>query len=138
SQACCSRGLAVGDIFHSGQVDVVINNINGRPSLLKNTAPSPLHWLLIRLLGTRTNAAAIGSRVLVDAAGLRQVQEVRSGGSFCSQSDLRLHLGLGAAEQADQIEVRWLGGLRETFNRIPANRLVTIREGNGIISQESY
>src|SRR5437867_2041485 len=84
-------GAAFGDIFHTGQIDIAINNLNDGPTLLRNQSPSPNAWLLVRLVGTRTNRAAIGSRVLVESEGRRQIQEVRSGGSFCSQSDLRLH-----------------------------------------------
>ncbi len=83
----CSRRVAVGDIFHSGLMDVVINNINDRPALLRNQSSSPNSWLLVKLIGDKTNRAAIGSRVTVEADNRRQVQEVRSGGSFCSQND---------------------------------------------------
>lgn len=134
----CSRGLAVGDVFHTGQLDLLINNINDRPSLLRNQSPSPNSWLLLKLIGTRANRAAIGSRASVEAGNTRQLQEVRSGGSFCSQSDLRLHFGLGHARHADRVEVGWLGGGKEVFERVPANRLVTIQEGKGIVGQESW
>jgi len=75
--------------------------------------------------------------VTIDANSRRQVQEVRSGGSFCSQSDLRLHFGLGAAKDA-RLQVRWLGGAEEIFERVSANRMVVIQEGKGIVSQESF
>jgi len=131
----CSRGAAFGDLFRTGQVDIVINNLNDRPTLLRNDAPSPNSWLLVKLVGTKTNRSAIGSRVMVETAGRRQMQEVRSGGSFCSQNDLRLHFGLGNAREAN-LEVRWLSGGKETLARVPANHFVTIQEGKGIISQE--
>jgi hypothetical protein len=137
-QPRCSRGAAFGDIFRTGQIDVVINNINDRPTLLRNQAPSPNAWLLVKLIGTKTNRAAIGSSVILETGNRRQIQEVRSGGSFCSQSDLRLHFGLGRARQAERMEVRWLSGSREVFERVPANRLVTIQEGKGIVSQEAF
>ena len=128
---------AVGDIFHTGQLDLLINNINDRPLLLRNESPSPNSWLLVRLIGSKTNRAAIGSRVLLEANGQRQLQEVQSGGSFCSQNDLRLHFGLGTAREA-RLEVHWLSGARETFERIGGNRLVTIQEGKGILSQDTF
>jgi hypothetical protein len=131
----CSRGAAFGDVFNSGRMDVLINNINDHPSLLRNQDPSPNSWLLIRLVGTKTNRAAIGSRVTIDANARRQVQEVRSGGSFCSQNDLRLHFGLGSAKEA-RVRIGWLGGSEDLFERVPANRLVVVQEGKGIISQE--
>jgi len=134
----CSRGAAFGDMFHSGQIDIVINNLNDTPTLLRNQSPSPNSWLLVRLVGTRTNRAAIGSRVIVEAEGRRQVQEVRSGGSFCSQSDLRLHFGLGRAHEASRLIVKWLSGGQDIFEHVSANRLVVIQEGNGIVGQDKF
>lgn len=133
----CGRGGAFGDIFNSGRVGVVVNNLNDYPSLLRNQSPSTNSWLLVKLVGTTTNRAAIGSRVVVTANNRRQVQEVRSGGSFCSQSDLRLHFGLGAAKEA-RLQVCWLGGAEETLEHVPANRLVVIQEGKGTVSQEAF
>ncbi len=137
-QPTCARGLAVGDIFHTGGLSAVINNVNDHPSLLRNQAPPGNRWLLVRLIGTRTNRSAIGSRVMVEVNGRRQIQEVRSGGSFCSQNDLRLHFGLGKAQAALRLEVEWLGGATEAFSQIPSNRLVTIHEGKGITSLDSF
>jgi hypothetical protein len=134
----CSRGAAFGDIFNTGQVDIVINNLNDFPSLLRNRSPSTNSWLLVRLVGTRTNRAAIGSKVSVEAEGRQQIREVRSGGSFCSQSDLRLLFGLGGAHEASRVTVKWLGGGQEILERVPANRLVVIQEGKGIVGQEKF
>lgn len=131
----CGRGAAFGDLFRTGQIDVVINNVNDCPTLLRNDAPSTNAWLHVKLVGTTTNRAAIGSRVIVETTGGRQMQEVRSGGSFCSQNDLGLHFGIGNAKEAN-LEVRWLSGGKETLTRVPANHFVTIQEGRGIISQE--
>ena len=129
-----SRGAAFGDIFNTGQIDIVINNMNASPTLLRNVAPSPNHWLLVRLIGQKTNRAAVGSRVRLSAGPLHQVQEVLSGCGFCSQNDFRLHFGLGKAEKVDRLEVHWLAGAVETYQDLPANRLVTIVEGKGIES----
>ena len=134
----CSRGAAFGDIFRTGQIDVVINNLNDFPTLLRNQSPSPNSWLLVRLVGTRANRAAIGSRVIVEAEGRRQIQEVRSGGSFCSQSDFRLHFGLGRAREATRVTIKWLGDRQEILEHVPANRLVVIQEGKGIVGQEKF
>jgi len=134
----CSRGAAFGDIFHTGQIDVAINNLNDVPTLLRNQSASPNSWMLVRLVGTRTNRAAIGSRVIVEAEGRRQIQEVRSGGSFCSQSDLRLHFGLGRAREATRVQVKWLGGGQEIVEHVPVDRLVVIHEGKGSVSQEKF
>jgi hypothetical protein len=133
----CGRGAAFGDIFNTGRISVAVNNLNDYPSLLRNQSPSTNSWLLVKLVGTTSNHAAIGSRVVVTANNRRQVQEVRSGGSFCSQNDLRLHFGLGAAKEA-RVQVRWLGGAEQSFERVSANRLVVIQEGRGIVSQESF
>jgi hypothetical protein len=136
AESRCGRGAACGDIFNTGRLDLVINNLNDYPSLLRNQAPPSNSWLLVKLIGTKTNRAAIGTRVVVEAED-RLAQEVRSGGSFCSQSDLRLHFGLGAAKEA-RLRIRWLGGPEETLEHVPANRLVVVQEGKGIISQESF
>jgi len=136
AESRCSRGAAFGDIFNTGRIDIVLNNLNDYPSLLRNQSPPSNSWLLVKLVGTKTNRAAIGSRVMVESGSRRQVQEVRSGGSFCSQNDLRLHFGLGLAKEA-RVQVRWLGGPEETFH-VPANRIIVIKEGKGIISQEAF
>jgi hypothetical protein len=133
-----SRGAAFGDIFNTGQIDVVINNMNDSPTLLRNVASSANHWFLVRLIGQKTNRAAIGSRVRLAAGSLHQTQEVLSGCGFCSQNDLRLHFGLGKAEKVDRLEVHWLGGPVETYQDLPANRLVTIIEGKGIESVREF
>jgi hypothetical protein len=137
AEARCSRGAAFGDIFNRGRVDIAINNMNDFPSLLRNQSPPANGWLLVKLVGSRTNRSAIGSRVTLIANDRKQVQEVRSGGSFCSQNDLRLHFGLGAAKEA-RLQVSWLGGAQETFEHVPANRLVVIQQGKGIISQDTF
>jgi hypothetical protein len=137
AESRCSRGAAFGDIFNTGRIDIILNNLNDYPSLLRNQSPPTNSWLLVKLIGTKTNRSAIGSRVSVQAGDRRQVQEVRSGGSFCSQNDLRLHFGLGAAKEA-RVQIRWLGGAEETFEHIAANRLVVIQEGKGIISQDAF
>jgi hypothetical protein len=133
----CGRGAAFGDIFNTGRIGVVVNNLNDYPGLLRNQSPSKNSWLLVKLLGTTTNRAAIGSQVVVVANNRRQLQEVRSGGSFCSQNDLRLHFGLGTAKEA-RVQVRWLGGAEESLEHVPANRLVVVQEGKGIIQQEAF
>jgi enediyne biosynthesis protein E4 len=137
SQSRCSRGAAFGDIFNSGRIAIAVNNLNDSPSLLRNQSPPNNSWVLVKLIGTKTNRAAIGSRVVVEANDLRQTQEVRSGGSFCSQNDFRLHFGMGTAKEA-RVQVRWLGGAEETLEHVPANRLVVVREGKGIISQDTF
>jgi hypothetical protein len=94
--------------------------------------PAPNHWIGIQLIGTKSNRAGIGARVEVESGALRQIDEVRSGGSYLSQSDLRLHFGLGAATRADRVTVRWPSGTVDTMRGIPADRHVVIEEGSGI------
>ena len=131
-----ARGAAFGDLFNSGRQDVVVNNMNDAPTLLHDCAPPAGHSLVVQLIGTRSNRSAIGSRVTVHVAGRRLIDEVRSGGSFCSQNDLRIHMGLGARNHADRIEVGWPSGATDTIAGIDADQLVVIREGAGVIRRE--
>jgi hypothetical protein len=111
--------------------------MNAQPSLLRNEGEKA-NAIVIELAGTRSNRSAIGARVTIQAAGLRQVDEVRSGSSYASQSDFRLHFGLGAATSVELIEVRWPNGSSEQFSGIAANQFVTIRESEGIVKQSPF
>ena len=123
-----ARGLAIGDIDNDGTLEIVANNQNEPPSLWKRSQRAPGHWLLLKLTGSRSNRSAIGARVAVTAGGRTQIDEVRSGGSYLSQNDLRLHFGLGAAERADTIAVRWPSGAKTVLKDVAADRIVTINE----------
>lgn len=125
-----SRGAAFGDLDNDGSLEIVVNNINDLPSLLKNVGDRQ-NWIQLHLIGTRSNRSAIGARVTMTAAGARQMDEVRSGGSFLSQNDLRLHFGLGRAGMVDRIEVLWPSGRHEAFFQLKANRIVKLEEGTG-------
>jgi len=125
------RGAAFGDIDNNGTVDVAINNVHDTPDLFLTKAPAENRWLLLRLIGTRSNRSAIGSRVVVVTGGDTQVHEVRGGGSYLSQNDLRIHAGLGSAVKADRIEVRWPNGLEEVWEQVDSNQIVTLEEGRG-------
>ena len=131
-----SRGLAVGDLDNDGKEEIVIVNMGEAPSLLKNTAPALGHSILIRAL-TATNRDAIGARVTVTANGQTQMDEVRSGGSYVSQNDFRLHFGVGKASTAT-VSVRWLDGKTENFTGVSAEQVVTIQEGKGIVKKQPY
>ena len=133
-----SRGAAFGDLFNTGQVNAVVNNMNDAPTLLHNRRPSPNHALLIELEGTRSNRSAIGARVSVQAQGRRMIDEVRSGGSFCSQNDLRLRFGLGPRQEAESVEIAWPSGRTEIFHRVAADQWVRIREGAGIVASRKF
>ncbi len=126
-----SRGIALGDFDNDGTLEILVNNENGRPSLYKNLGPHG-NWIVFLAIGSRSNRSAIGTRVsVVVDGGRRQIKEVHSGGTYASQSDLRLHFGLGSASKTD-VEVRWPDGSVEKFAGVAANQFLTITEGVGI------
>jgi hypothetical protein len=131
SQPHCSRGIAVGDLFNDGRLEVVVNNMNEKPSLYRNFAPVG-NFISLRLVGTKSNRAAIGAEVTLESDGQKTYDEVRSGGGFISQSDLRLHFGLGRATKADKITIRWPSGTVDTLSDLKANRFYVVREGAGV------
>jgi hypothetical protein len=133
-----SRGCAFGDLDNDGDIDVVVNNLDGPPSLLRNDGGNRNKWLLVKCLGTRSNRSAIGARVKVTVAGRTQIDEVISGSSYYSQSDFRLHFGLGAAVNVDGVQVSWPSGSKESFEDIAANQLITIQEGKGILKKQKF
>jgi enediyne biosynthesis protein E4 len=131
-----SRGLAVGDLFNDGRLDIVIENLTGAPLILRNQGGAANHWLSLELAGTKSNRLAINARVRVTAGDLVQTREVLSGGSYISQNDLRLHFGLGAHDHADKIEITWPSGAGTTLTNVAANQFVGIKEGEGIVPLE--
>jgi enediyne biosynthesis protein E4 len=126
-----SRGLAVGDFWNDGRVSVVVNNSGGKPMLLVNQAVNRNHWLGIEAVGTKSNRDGIGARVEVTAGGKTWAQEVRSGSSYLSSNDMRLHFGLGSAAAIDRIEIAWPSGHKEKFAPGPVDHIVTLKEGTG-------
>ena len=125
------RGTAFGDLDDNGTVDIVVNNVHASPDVwLTSTAPDH-HWILLRLVGTKSNRNAIGARVRVVTGEVAQIREVHGGGSYLSQNDLRVHVGLGATSVVDRVEVRWPTGLTESWSAVAADRLVTLKEGEG-------
>jgi len=126
------RDAAFGDIANNGNIDIVVLNVGAPPSLLLNTNKIPNHRILFRLVGTKSNRAAIGARVTIHAGGMTQFDEVRGGGSYLSQNDLRLHFGLGSATTIDSLEVRWPTGKTESFKGVAADKIYTIVEEHGI------
>lgn len=126
------RGAAFGDIFNSGSVDVVITNMDGPPTLLLNHNQDGYHRALFRLVGTKSNRAAVGARVTVHAGSMTQLEEVRGGSGYLSQSDLRLHFGLGTAGSMDSVRVRWPSGMVESYSQLAGDKIYTITEGKGV------
>ncbi|HEY1265437.1 MAG TPA: CRTAC1 family protein, partial [Terriglobales bacterium] len=130
-----SRGAAFGDLDNDGDIDVVIENIDGAPLVLRNDGGNQNHWLTLELFG-KTNREAIGARVKAVAGTMTQMDEVRSGGSFLSQNDMRVHFGLGDADKAERIEVRWPSGRIETLQNLSADHIYAVKEGEGIVPLE--
>ncbi len=129
-----SRGAAFGDYDNDGDVDALVLNLNDPPSLLRNDGGNQQNWIKIKLIGTKCNRTAIGARARVVTGSHAQMDEVRSGSSVMSQSDLRLHFGLGKTEVVDRIEIKWPTTQRvEKFTQVKANQVLTIREGSGIV-----
>jgi len=123
-----ARGSAVGDFDNDGDLDILVVNLNDRPSLYKNDGNSN-HWIGFRLEGTRSNRNAIGARVEIEADGRKQISEVRSGGNYISHDDMRIHFGLGEAQRVDRVRIRWPNGNTEELGGFEADRYVTVREG---------
>jgi hypothetical protein len=128
-----ARGAAFGDLFNDGHIDVVINNIDSTPTLLRNVIKNDNHWVTLKLVGgPRGPRDAIGAKVFVTAGGVRQRGDVFSGGSFGSSSDPRIHFGLGAAAKIDKVEILWPDGAKQEFPISAVDRVVTVVEGKSL------
>jgi hypothetical protein len=123
-----ARGAAFADIDNDGAIEVAINNQNEPPTLLKQAENPPGHWIILKLAGKRSNRSAIGAKVTVIADGRKQLSEVRSGGSYLSQNDLRQHFGLGSATMVNRIEIEWPSGTRQVLEHQPCDRVLAISE----------
>jgi enediyne biosynthesis protein E4 len=132
-----SRGLAVGDLWNDGRLEAVINNVSDYPLLLVNLAPNNNHWLGIHLIGVASNRDAIGARVTVHGSARVWVDEVRSGSSYSSNNDMRLHFGLGHATSVASIEVRWPSGRNEIFPGVAGDQIISLKEGSGQVKPSS-
>ena len=128
-----SRGLAVGDLFNDGNMDVVIEDLDGKPMILRNHGVPGNHWVSFELDGTKSNRAALNARIKIVAGGMTQTSEIHSGGSYLSQNDLRVHFGLGTATKIDKIEIRWPSGLVEELNNLATDRFYNVLEGKGVV-----
>ena len=126
-----SRGAAFGDFDNDGDRDVLVSVIDDRPILLRNDSAAS-HWITLRLEGRTSNRSAVGARVTIQAGSRRQVAEVRSGGSYISHNDTRVHFGLGTATSVDRVTVRWPNGTLETLGSAAADRFYVVREGAGL------
>jgi hypothetical protein len=136
SEARVSRGLAVGDLFNNGNLDVVVETLDGSPVILKNGGVLGRHWVSFELAGVASNRMALNARVRIVAGGVTQTEEIHSGGSYLSQSDTRVHFGLGAANSIDRVEIIWPSGKVEKLNNLAADRFYFLLEGQGIVPPE--
>jgi hypothetical protein len=125
------RGLAVGDLWNDGRISAVVSNMNARASLLVNQIRSGNHWIAIKTIGTKSNRDGIGAKIRIKASDRIMVDEVRSGSSYDSNNDIRVHFGLGTNDHVDWVEIRWPSGLTEKFSNIRANAVQTLKEGSG-------
>jgi hypothetical protein len=125
------RGLAVGDLWNDGKLSAVISNMNTLPSLLVNQVRTTNHWVGLRTVGTKSNRDGIGARLIVKSGARILVDEVRSGSSYNSNHDMRVHFGLGTSTKIDYLDVRWPSGLVERFADLPVDKIHTIKEGSG-------
>jgi hypothetical protein len=128
-----SRGLAVGDLFNDGKMDIVVEDLEGKPMILRNRGIAGRHWVSFELNGTKSNRLALNARIKIVAGSETQTSEIHSGGSYLSQNDLRVHFGLGAATKIDKVEIHWSSGQVEELVNVPADRHYAVLEGKGIV-----
>jgi enediyne biosynthesis protein E4 len=131
-----SRGVATGDLFNDGRIDIVVENLKGGPTILRPEGGPANHWISFALAGTSSNRLALNARVKATVGNLVQTSEVLSGGSYLSQNDLRLHFGLGERERVDKVEIIWPTGKVETLTDLAADHFYKVKEGEGIVSTE--
>jgi hypothetical protein len=135
ANAITARGLAIGDLDGDGRLDAVVNDIDSKPTVLKNVTKQAGHWLSLRLIGDvakKSPRDAVGAVCYVTTGKLRQRQDIVSGAGYASQNDMRLHFGLGAATKIDKLEIVWPDGTTETFNVPGVDRGLTILQGKGV------
>jgi hypothetical protein len=131
-----TRGAAFGDLFNDGHIDVVLNNVDSVPTLLRNVVSNSNHWVTFKLVGgPKSPRDAIGAKMFIAAGGIRQRADVFSGGSYASSSDQRLHFGLGGADKIDHIEIAWPSGAKETLEVPALDKIYTVEEGKGIVQR---
>jgi len=131
-----SRGVAVGDLFNEGQMDIVVEDLDGKPMILRNHGVPGNHWVSFELAGTRSNRLAIGARIKIMAGGMTQTEQIHSGGSYLSQNDLRVHFGLGTATRIDSVEIHWPSGTVDVLKDLAVDQFYSVLEGKGAVPAE--
>lgn len=131
------RGVACGDLFNDGRMEVVVETLKGAPVILRPQGAEANHWISFQLEGTQSNRLALNARVKATAGDLVQTGQVLSGGSYLSQDDLRIHFGLGTHERVDKVEIAWPSGKSETLTKLDADRFYKLKEGQGVVSSEA-
>jgi hypothetical protein len=133
------RGAAFGDLFNRGQIDVVIDNMDTAPTLLRNTVKNENHWLTLKLIGgPKSPRDAIGAKLFLTAGGARQRADIVSGGSYASSSDTRIHFGLGSATKIDKVEILWPSGARQIVAVPGIDRILVVAEGKPASEKNSW
>ena len=134
SELRVSRGAAFGDLDNDGNIDIVVGDLDNAPMILKNEGDKSNHWVTLELGAKQGNPLAVGARIKITTGKIVQTEEIRSGGSYLSQNDLRVHFGLGTAAKIDSIEIRWNSGKIETIKDVEVDKFHAILEGEGIVS----
>lgn len=130
-----SRGVALADLDNDGNVDVVVEDLDGKPMVLHNEGVKGRHWVSFELAGTKSNKLGIGAKLKLTAAGITQTDSVRSGGGYLSQSDLRVHFGLGTATKIDSVVITWPSGKVDTLKDLAADKFYAVLEGSGVVDR---
>ncbi len=131
-----SRGVAIGDLFNDGNVDVVVEDLDGPPMILRNKGLPGRHWVSFELAGTKTNRLGINARIKITAGGMTQTSQVLSGASYLSQSDLRQHFGLGSATKIDSVEIDWPSGTVDKMTNLEVDKFYSVLEGKGVVPRD--
>jgi hypothetical protein len=137
-----SRGCAFGDFDNDGDIDVVVNTVNDFPQLLRCDSRTGNRWIKVKLIGTKSNRSGIGARLRCvtqppgETKPHQQIDEVRSGGGYLSQNDLRVHFGLGQASKVDLLEIKWPSGIVDTLKDIATNQIIFLKEGEGLVRSQ--
>jgi len=139
SEPLAARGCAFGDFDNDGDIDMVVNPVNDYPQLVRCDSQTGNNWIKVRTIGTKSNRSGIGARLRCvtrvpgEARPHQQIDEVRSGGGYFSQSDLRVHFGLGKADKVELLEIRWPSGQVDTLKDVKPNQVIYVKEGEGVV-----